>query len=138
MKLTVEYLIDENANISRLDRKINELIIKNNLELKKIDLLQNQNKRFKLLPKSSLFKVFDIEILKDDEKKIKKILIEIYEKLNPSFNTTLPKLLDIKKYTITSCKTNNCKKYINKYFVMNKNLIEEHQKYLNEHNSNLI
>ena len=94
--VTIEFMLNENVNIKRLDSKIELLLNENNGKLLKTDILYNTNKRYKLLPKDIMFNNYIISFNKFIE--TKKFIINLLKNLNYFEKKAIHKLSNITRY----------------------------------------
>ena len=94
--ITVEYLINENVNIKRLDEKIESLLNSTNGKTIKSDIIYNTNKRYKILPKDIMFNNNILSFTKFIE--MKKFINNLFKNVNNFDKKTIIKIPNITKY----------------------------------------
>jgi hypothetical protein len=144
--LTIEYLINENTNIKKIDDKIDYFMKSNNGSLHKTDIIYNTNKRYMQLSKNVMFNNYILYFVKFSE--LKKFINNIFKYINNfEKNKVEIKPVNITKYCSNNNNNNNkdITKYENNILITNltKNNKEKNEcifdikKYKTKENSNL-
>jgi hypothetical protein len=94
--VTIEYLINENVNIKRLDDKIEYLLADTNGKLTKSDIIYNTNKRYKIFTKDTMFNNNIVSFNKFIE--MKKFINNLFKTINNFEKKNLNKLTNITRY----------------------------------------
>jgi hypothetical protein len=130
--LTIEYLINENINIKKIDEAINDFANLTNAKLVKSDIIYNNNKRHKILQKDIMFNnyIFTFSKFIDLKKYINYITKNFNnfdKKIDVNPITTITKYCSKKKNI-----DNNSKKYENNIIISNieKSKLKNNKKYI--------
>lgn len=116
--LTIEYLINENVNIKKIDEIIENYAKLTNGKIHKTDIIYNNNKRYKKLSKDLMFNNYIFSFSKFiDLKKYINFIIKNYN--NFEKKTDINPITTITKYCSKKNNENNIKKYENNIFITN-------------------
>ena len=138
--VTIEYLINENVNIKRLDDKIEYLLADTNGKLTKSDIIYNTNKRYKIFSKDTMFNNNIVSFNKFIE--MKKFINNLFKTINNFEKINLNKITTITRY----CSKTGSKKKIDDKELFNKfenniiiaNIDKHHTKYNKKKIDNLF
>lgn len=112
--VTIEYLINENVNIKRLDDKIEYLLADTNGKMTKSDIIYNTNKRYKIFSKDTMFNNNVVSFNKFIE--MKKFINNLFKTINNFEKKNLNKITNITRY----CSKTGSKKKIDDKELCNK------------------
>ena len=115
--VTVEYLINENVNIKRLDEKIEFLLNESNGKITKSDIIYNTNKRYKTLSKDIMFNTNILSFSKFID--MKKFINNLFKNINNFEKKTIPTISNITRYCSKTCSKTCSKKKIDDKFENN-------------------
>lgn len=99
--VTIEYLINENVNIKRLDDKIEFLLNDSKGKLIKSDIIYNTNKRYKFLSKDVMFNNNIVSFDKFIE--MKKFINNLFKNINNFEKKSIPTISNITRYCSKTC-----------------------------------